>query len=572
MRCVLFRYSLETVTIAFYDIVQKNNRIDQPTLRLALAQLNVCVGDVQGNLQQVNAAIAAAKQQQADLILFPELVLSAYPPEDLLSRPDFQQQMATALQSVAAQAQGITVIIGAPLVRDGVLRNMACVLQNGQVIGEYAKQALPNYRVFDEKRYFTAGDAALVVDVGGIAVGILICEDIWRDEPMQAVMAAGAQAVCVLNASPYRFDKPAERAAVLQRQARQYHCPIAYANLVGAQDELVFDGDAMLLDASGRITFRAEAFRDGVFVQDWVLGESAATADALYAVNGDTSENAHVYRALVIGVRDYVRKNGFSGVLLGLSGGIDSALTLAIAVDALGAENVEAVMMPFRYTAVMSVEDAAAQAQWLGVRYREIPIEPVFLAFTQQLQAAFDGKAADVTEENLQARIRGTLLMSMSNKHGKLLLSTSNKSESAVGYATLYGDMAGAFSPLKDVYKTRVYQLSAYRNTLGQAIPQRVIDRPPSAELAPGQVDQDSLPPYDELDAILQRFLEGDQAIADIIAAGFAESTVRRVVNLVLLSEYKRRQAAPGVRITKRGFGKDWRYPITSAWRKNLPI
>ena len=358
---------------------------------------------------------------------------------------------------MAAQTHGITVVLGVPLVRDGALRNMACVLQNGQVIGEYAKQALPNYRVFDEKRYFTAGTTSLVVQVDGIAVGVLICEDIWRDEPLQAAMAAGAQAVCVLNASPYRFDKPSERAAVLQRQARQYHCPIAYANLVGAQDELVFDGDAMLLDAAGRITFRAEAFNAGVFVQDWVLGESAATEDAPYVVDGDTAENAHVYRALVTGVRDYVRKNGFSGVLLGLSGGIDSALTLAIAVDALGAENVEAVMMPFRYTAAMSVEDAAAQAQWLGVRYREIPIEPVFLAFTQQLQAAFDGKAADVTEENLQARIRGTLLMSMSNKHGKLLLSTSNKSESAVGYATLYGDMAGAFSPLKDVYKTRVY-------------------------------------------------------------------------------------------------------------------
>lgn len=552
--------------------MQKNNPSNLSVLRVALAQLNVCVGDVSGNLQQVLSAIAHAKQQQAALILFPELVLSAYPPEDLLSRPDFQQQMETAVQTVAAQTHGITVVLGVPLVRDGALRNMACVLQNGQVIGEYAKQALPNYRVFDEKRYFTAGTTSLVVQVDGIAVGVLICEDIWRDEPLQAAMAAGAQAVCVLNASPYRFDKPSERAAVLQRQARQYHCPIAYANLVGAQDELVFDGDAMLLDAAGRITFRAEAFNAGVFVQDWVLGESAATEDAPYTVDGDTAENAHVYRALVTGVRDYVRKNGFSGVLLGLSGGIDSALTLAIAVDALGAENVEAVMMPFRYTAAMSVEDAAAQAQWLGVRYREIPIEPVFLAFTQQLQAAFDGKAADVTEENLQARIRGTLLMSMSNKHGKLLLSTSNKSESAVGYATLYGDMAGAFSPLKDVYKTRVYQLSAYRNTLGKAIPQRVIDRPPSAELAPGQVDQDSLPPYDELDAILQRFLEGDQAVAEIIAAGFAESTVRRVVNLVLLSEYKRRQAAPGVRITRRGFGKDWRYPITSAWRKNLPI
>ncbi len=568
----LFRYSLEPVTIAFYDIVQKNNLHSPSSLRIALAQLNACVGDVAGNLRQILAAITSAQQQQAQLIVFPELVLSGYPPEDLLYRPDFQQQMAQAVQTIATYAQGITVIVGVPLVRDGALRNMACVLQNGAVVGEYAKQALPNYRVFDEKRYFTPGDKPLLVDIAGVAVGVLICEDIWRAEPMQMVMAAGAQAVCVLNASPYRFDKPPERAAVLQQQASQYQCPLAYVNLVGGQDELVFDGDAMLLDRTGQIYFRAPAFDENVFVQDWLLNTTSSQAAAVYGIAGDAHEHAHVYRALVTGVRDYVRKNGFSGVLLGLSGGIDSALTLAIAVDALGAENVEAVMMPFRYTAAMSVEDAKAQAQWLGVRYHEIPIEPVFLAFTQQLQPEFAGKAADVTEENLQARIRGTLLMSLSNKHGKLLLSTSNKSESAVGYATLYGDMAGAFSPLKDVYKTRVYALSAYRNTLGKAIPQRVIDRPPSAELAPGQVDQDSLPPYDELDAILQRFLEGDEALADIIAAGFAESTVRRVVNLVLLSEYKRRQAAPGVRITRRGFGKDWRYPMTSAWRKNLPI
>ncbi len=558
----LFRYSFLLVTIQFYDTVQKKNQ----TLRIALAQLNVCVGDVQGNVRQVVTAIQHAQEQGADLILLPELVLSGYPPEDLLYRPDFMAQMEQAVATIATYAQGITVILGAPLVRDGVLRNLACVLQDGQVTGEYAKQALPNYRVFDEKRYFTAGNTPLVVAIAGVAVGILICEDIWRDEPLQATVAAGAQAVCVLNASPYRFDKPPERAALLQRQAAQHQCPIAYANLVGGQDELVFDGDAMLVDAAGNITFRAEAFSEGVFVQDWAF--TSANVPTLT----EAPVLSTIYRALVTGVRDYVRKNGFSGVLLGLSGGIDSALTLAIAVDALGAENVEAVMMPFRYTASMSVEDAKAQAAWLGVRYREIPIEPVFTAFAQQLAPEFEGKPADVTEENLQARIRGMLLMSLSNKHGKLLLSTSNKSESAVGYATLYGDMAGAYSPLKDVYKTQVYALSEYRNTLGQAIPQRVIDRPPSAELAPGQVDQDSLPAYEVLDAILQRFIEGDQALEAIVAAGFDLATVRRVVNLVLLSEYKRRQAAPGVRITKRGFGKDWRYPITSAWRKNLPL
>lgn len=544
--------------------MQKKNH----TLRIALAQLNACVGDVQGNLQAVLTAVTQAKEQQADILLLPELVLSGYPAEDLLFRPDFIAQMEAGIQTVAASAQDLTVIVGAPLIRQGQLQNMACVVRDGHVVAEYAKQCLPNYREFDEKRYFVAGEQSLVIDINGIAVGILICEDIWHDAPMQKVVQAGAQAVCILNASPYRFDKPQERQALLQRQAATHQCPIAYANLVGGQDELVFDGDAMLVNANGEVIFRSQPFASGVFVQDWAINDTTVTqlpvaSPALEAV---------IYQALVLGVGDYVRKNGFKGVLLGLSGGIDSALTLAIAVDALGAEQVEAVMMPFRYTASISVEDAKAQADWLGVRYREIPIEPIFNAFVGQLTPEFEGKPADVTEENLQARIRGMLLMSLSNKHGKLLLTTSNKSESAVGYATLYGDMAGAFAPLKDVYKTLVYKLAQYRNTLGQAIPQRVIDRPPSAELAPGQLDQDSLPPYDILDGILQRFIEGDQTLDEIVAAGFAQAIVHRVVNLVLLSEYKRAQAAPGVRITRRGFGKDWRYPITSAWRKNLPF
>ena len=546
--------------------MQKKNS----TLRIALAQLNACVGDVKGNLQKVQDALLQAKAQQVDLILFPEVVLSGYPAEDLWYRPDFIDQMETGIATLAAQTHGLTAIVGVPLLRDGVLRNMACILRDGQIIAEYAKQALPNYRVFDEKRYFTPGEQSLVVEVAGVQVGILICEDIWNHGPMDAVKQAGAEAVCVLNASPYRFDKPIERMNLLQRQALKHHCPIAYVNLVGGQDELVFDGDAMLVDAAGQVMFRAESFVEGVFIQNWPIGTQQTALPSL--PDKPLYDEAAIYQALVLGVRDYVRKNGFSGVLLGLSGGIDSALTLAIAVDALGAANVEAVMMPFRYTANISVEDAKAQAGWLGVRYREIPIEPVFEAFLTQLQPEFEGKPANVTEENLQARIRGMLLMSLSNKHGKLLLTTSNKSESAVGYATLYGDMAGAFAPLKDVYKTLVYKLAAYRNTLGKAIPQRVIDRPPSAELAPGQVDQDSLPPYDVLDAILQRFLEGDEALETIVAAGFEAATVRRVVNLVLLSEYKRGQAAPGVRITRRGFGKDWRYPITSAWRKNLPF
>jgi NAD+ synthase (glutamine-hydrolysing) len=359
-----------------------------------------------------------------------------------------------------------------------------------------------------------------------------------------------------------------ERINLIRNQAATHQCPIAYTNLVGGQDELVFDGDSMLVDKQGQLQYKAPSFTEGVFVQDWQIAQPLTQTFPLT----EPAVEAVIYQAIVMGLRDYVHKNGFKGVLLGLSGGIDSALTLALAVDALGAEQVEAVMMPFRYTASISIEDAKAQAQWLGVKYREISIEPIFHSFIAQLTPEFEAKPSDVTEENLQARIRGMLLMSLSNKHGKLLLSTSNKSESAVGYATLYGDMAGAFAPIKDVYKTLVYRLASYRNSLGQAIPERVITRPPSAELAPGQVDQDSLPAYEELDGILQRFIEGNEALESIVAAGFAQSTVKRVVNLVLLSEYKRNQAAPGVRITRRGFGKDWRYPLTSAWRKNLPL
>lgn len=544
--------------------MQKKNQ----TLRIALAQLNVCVGDVSNNLRQVQTAIRQANSQQADLIVFPELVLAGYPPEDLLFRPDFLLQMQAAVDEIAATTHGgMTVILGAPLRRDGLLRNMACVLRDGQVVEEYAKQCLPNYRVFDEKRYFTPGTESLVVEVAGVKLGILICEDIWEDAPAQAAVAAGAEALCVLNASPFSTEKQAQRTALLQRQATANHCPIAYVNLVGGQDELVFDGDSMLVDAAGNIGFRAEAFAEGVFVQDLNVG-----MEGRGVLHTPSDLTPLIYRALTTGIRDYVHKNGFSRVLLGLSGGIDSALVLALAVDALGAENVEAVMMPFHYTSGMSLADAQQQAAWLGVRYRNLPIALIYDSFTHLLAPEFGDRPVDVTEQNLQARIRGVLLMSLSNKLGSLLLSTSNKSESAVGYATLYGDMAGAFSPLKDVYKMHVYELAEYRNTLGQAIPQRVIERAPSAELAPGQVDQDSLPPYPVLDAILHRFIEEDQALDDIVTAGFDEATVRRVVNLVLLSEYKRRQAAPGVRISGRGFGKDWRYPITSAWRKHLPL
>ncbi len=563
----LFRYSFQSVILLFYDNVQKHNR----NLSVALAQLNLSVGDVAGNTHQAIEAIQAARAQQADVILFPELTLSSYPPEDMVLRADFLAQIEQALEQVKPHTQGITAMIGLPLYRDGALRNAACVLRDGVVIGEYAKQALPNYKVFDEKRWFTASDQALVVDIKGVRAGILICEDIWHEAPIQRAVAAGAEAVFVLNASPYRHDKLVEREQVIRTRAKTHSCPIAYVNLVGGQDELVFDGDAMLVNSQGIRTLKVPLFAAGLFFGEMSVA-AATDAAATPAALDYGAEEVHVYQALVLGVRDYVHKNGFKGVLLGLSGGIDSALTLAIAVDALGAENVEAVMMPFRYTADMSVEDAAKQAEIMGVTFRQIPIEPVYESFVSTLAPTFAGYKADVTEENLQARIRGMLLMSMSNKFGKLLLATSNKSESAVGYATLYGDMAGAFSPLKDVYKLLVYRLATYRNTLGAVIPQRVIERPPSAELAPGQLDQDSLPEYEVLDAILERFIEHDQPLTEIVAAGYDAATVRRVVNLVLLNEYKRRQASPGVRITPRAFGKDWRYPITSAWRRQLPL
>lgn len=545
--------------------MQKNNR----SLSVALAQLNLCVGDIAGNTQQVIKAIAQAKAQNADVIIFPELSLSSYPPEDLVYREDFLQQCEQAIELVKPHTLGITALVGMPMLREYLIHNSAYVLQDGEIIGEYHKQDLPNYRVFDEKRWFEPGQGSLIVEIKGVKAGILICEDIWHDAPMAAVMALGAEAVLVLNASPYSHDKPEKREQVVLRQVLKHQVPMAYVNLVGGQDELVFDGDSMLMSREGVRILRAPLFEAGVFVGELPIDNTKPPAAASYQ---HEALEAHVYKALVTGVHDYVHKNGFKGVLLGLSGGIDSSLTLAIAADALGADNVEAIMMPFRYTAAMSVEDAAAQAQIMGVKYRQIPIEPIYDSFVQSLAPEFIGFKADVTEENLQARIRGMLLMSMSNKFGKLLLTTSNKSETAVGYATLYGDMAGAFGPLKDVYKTLVYRLAVYRNTLGAVIPERVITRPPSAELAPGQVDQDSLPPYEILDGILERLIEQDEMLETIVDAGFELATVRRVVNLVLLNEYKRRQAAPGVRITRRGFGKDWRYPMTSAWRKQLPL
>ncbi|RTZ63285.1 MAG: NAD+ synthase [Aquificaceae bacterium] len=536
-------------------------------LTVSIAQLNPIVGNFRHNTQLVIDAIHHAKEEGADVVVFPELVITGYPPEDLLFRPAFLAQVERALDEIVTATQGITAIIGAPLMRDNQLFNMACILQNGQSIAEYAKQHLPNYRVFDEKRYFTAGERSVVVDIAGYSVGLLICEDIWMREPIAALAKENIDAVIVLNASPFRLNKTNERLTMLTQRASDHHLPIVYVNLVGGQDELVFDGESLLIDQQGQLLFQAPTFEAGVFTQKLPLS-TAGTACAVRVV----SDEACIYQALVQGVKDYVHKNGFPGVMLGLSGGIDSALTLAIAVDALGAENVEAIMMPFKYTADISIEDAAKQAVKLGVKYREISIEPIFDRFMSALSAEFAGLERDVTEENIQARSRGVLLMAMSNKLGKMLLATGNKSEMSVGYATLYGDMAGGFAPLKDVFKTIVYDLSRYRNSLGdgEIIPDRVITRPPSAELAPDQKDEDSLPPYDILDEVLRLFIEEFHSVDDIVAQGFDFDTVHRVANLVLLSEYKRRQSAPGVRITKRAFGKDRRYPITSHYRYHL--
>ena len=547
------------------------------SLTVSIAQINPIVGSFKHNTQLILDAIEKAQRDNADVIVFPELVITGYPPEDLLFRPAFLKKVDETLLEVAKAAKNIIVVIGAPIEKNDKLFNAACVLANGKITHKYAKQHLPNYRVFDEKRYFRRGKENGVIDIAGHKVGLLICEDIWMKAPANAAKKAGAEILLVLNASPFRSNKTTERLNMLEQRSTDNDLPVVYANLVGGQDELIFDGESLVFDCAGQLIFQAPSFEPGVFTVDVPLDKQVNAI-----VPREQNKLSSIYNALVLGVKDYVNKNGFPGVILGLSGGIDSALTMAIAVDALGAENVEAIMMPFRYTADISKHDAAQQAKTQGVKYREIPIEPIFNSFTDALSNEFDGMENDVTEENLQARSRGVILMAMSNKLGKMLLATGNKSEMAVGYATLYGDMAGGYAPLKDVFKITVYDLARYRNSIGdgdlllaegsykEIIPDRVITRPPSAELAPDQVDEDSLPPYDILDAILRMFIEEFQSVDDIVEQGYERETVKRVVNLVLLSEYKRRQSAPGIRITKRAFGKDRRYPITSHYRWHL--
>ena len=541
-------------------------------LRILIAQINLLVGDVAANRDRVIAVLQEARDRQgADLVVFPELTLTGYPPEDLLLRPELMERVTVALEAIRAASRGIGLVLGYPKRDLGSLFNVAGFLHDGQLVTEYAKQRLPNYSVFDEKRYFQPGQSPAVVDFKGLPLGLLICEDIWEEGPATQAAASGARLLINLNASPYHTGKAPEREDLLVRRAREHRLPILYANLVGGQDELVFDGGSFVVNASGTLTQRAPFFTEALMLVEVEVGGEAGRETPrprLATIAPHPEEEDAVYQALVLGVRDYVQKNGFRGAVLGLSGGIDSALTLAIAVDALGADQVEAVLMPSRYTADMSIDDALAQARALGVAHRIVPIEPAFQAFLGLLEGEFAGCAPDVTEENIQARCRGIILMAISNKKGKMLLTTGNKSEVAVGYATLYGDMAGGFAPIKDVPKTLVYRLAAYRNALGPVaiIPQRVIDRPPSAELRDNQTDQDSLPDYAVLDPILKRYIEGDESVAHIVAAGFPEELVRRVTRLVDRNEYKRRQAPPGVRITTRAFGRDRRYPITSGF------
>ena len=535
-------------------------------LRVVMAQLNMLVGDIPGNTERViEAARASVERHQADVVVFPELALTGYPPEDLLLRPSLSVRVERALQLLRKESLPLVMVVGYPLWEHGRLYNAAVVIDNGEITARYRKQHLPNYQVFDEMRYFTPGEETLVVDIRGVPTAITICEDIWSEGPVENAAKAGAQLVLNLNASPYARGKGEVRRALLERRARDNAVAIVYVNLVGGQDELVFDGGSMVYDHSGTPAVLGPRFEENLIPVEFVCEHHCQPIS--HPEPESLGVEAEVYRALVLGVRDYVNKNGFRSVVLGLSGGIDSALTLAVAADALGPDRVHAVMMPFRYTASMSVEDAEAEAKALGVRYDVFSIEPMYDSFMAALAEPFAGLAADTTEENLQARLRGVLLMSLSNKFRALVLTTGNKSEMAVGYSTLYGDMAGGFDVLKDVPKTLVYRLASYRNGLGAVIPQRVIDRPPSAELAPDQKDQDSLPDYDVLDQILNLYVERDYSAQAIVAEGFEATDVERVVRLVDRNEYKRRQAPIGVRITERGFGKDRRYPITNGWK-----
>ena len=540
-----------------------------------MAQLNLVVGATDDNTTLlIDSARQAIAEFNAQFVVFPELTLTSYPPEDLLLRPSLAPRMKEAMDRILAAKLPTTLVFGYPESYEGKLYNSLAIVDQGELLATYRKQCLPNYQVFDERRYFQAGDQPCVLEINGLRLGFTICEDLWEEGPTQQLEHQSLDLLLNINASPFNRGKASERRQLLMRRARVIAAPITYVNLVGGQDELVFDGGSLVVDSGGEAVVQAPQFEAGLYPAVFKLSSAGRYEPAGESCVALASDLAQIYNALTTGVRDYVTKNGFKGVVLGLSGGIDSALTLAIAVDALGAHAVHAVMMPFEYTSQLSRDAAAEQAATLGVAYRSISIKSIYDQFVAALALEFEGLAEDVTEQNLQARCRGVLLMAISNKKGYLVLTTGNKSEIAVGYSTLYGDMAGGFDVLKDVSKTLVYELSRYRNTLGdsaesvalEAIPQRVIDRPPSAELAPGQVDQDNLPPYDILDRILELYIEEDASASAIIAEGFDEQLVRRVLRLVDVNEYKRRQSPTGVRLTRRGFGRDRRYPITNGW------
>jgi NAD+ synthase (glutamine-hydrolysing) len=535
-------------------------------VKVAIAQINSTVGDFDGNRARIAAFARRAAAQGADIVLTPELSLAGYPPEDLLLRQSFYAKTEEALEALVqelADLPDLHVVVGHPQRAGGTCYNAASVLHNGRVLGTYRKYELPNSTVFDEKRYFSADDQPLVFAVKGVRFGINICEDIWfRHAPARA-RAAGAQVLLVPNASPYHMNKQYLRHETLRANVASQGMATVYANLVGGQDELIFDGSSFVMDAKGTVCAQLAHCEEQLALIEFDGGQALAGERA-----PDLAEEAQVYRALVLGVRDYMGKNGFPHAIIGLSGGVDSALTLAIAVDALGADKVRAVMMPSPYTAEISWVDSRDMVQRLGVRYDEIPIAGCFDAFTAALADDFRGLPQDAAEENIQARIRGTLLMALSNKHGGIVLTTGNKSEMAVGYCTLYGDMAGGFAVIKDIAKTLVYRLCAWRNSVSDAIPQRILTRAPSAELRPDQTDQDSLPPYDVLDGIMQMYMEENRSVAEILAAGYRKEDVDRITRLIKINEYKRRQAPVGIRVTHRAFGRDWRYPITSKFRE----
>ncbi|WP_426057311.1 NAD+ synthase [Janthinobacterium sp. PSPC2-1] len=533
------------------------------TVKVAIAQMNSTVGDLAGNRAKIFDLSRRAFEAGADIVLTPELSLVGYPPEDLLLRNAFYAKTQEAFAGLAADLAQFTdlhVVVGLPLQDEkGVRHNAASVLVNGEVLGTYRKHDLPNTTVFDEKRYFTSSDQAFVFGVKGVRFGINICEDTWFEHAPMRARAAGAQVLLVPNGSPYHMNKQHLRYETMRKNVSAQGMALVYANLVGGQDELIFDGDSFVMDAAGTICAQLRHFEEDLQIVEF----DGATPVPQPLATPLTTE-AQVYQALVLGVRDYIVKNGFPGVLIGMSGGVDSALTLAIAVDALGADKVRAVMMPSQFTADISWIDSRDMVKRLNVRYDEIPIKQTFDAFRATLATEFAGLAEDATEENIQARIRGTLLMALSNKHGSIVLTTGNKSEMAVGYCTLYGDMAGGFAVIKDIAKTLVYRLCAYRNSVSDVIPERILTRGPSAELRADQLDQDSLPPYDVLDGIMQLYMEENRPIAEIIEAGYPPADVARVTRLIKINEYKRRQSPVGIRVTHRGFGRDWRYPITS--------